>query len=360
MQVRELVQLGAFLREFIQENTLEQLYQQLITAVNQAAQNQNPQNVTNFYQKLLEVHAEAESRILSPAQSKLIIDYGADKLIGRNASIRIEGIFDSHRGHPQGMVQALQVMMKETTQLASRSNQLVDVLEPMIQKHELDEDLGVNEGRLWLYFSDAASISTITELENAAETWKEILHNFSRMPNASEDEGRILQMQKHSPLEIEVAANVALLIPLGFGIQWVLSRIEQVIRIFKEAENLKHLKVKTEIVKALKDDAIEQRQKIAEEAADQIKEKYKIDGEVRNAVQQALSKVIKFIEDGGKLDIDLGEPEDNEDDEDDNENENRIELKGFIESIRKDMKLLPSSIPSDEGSDDNADEQNDG
>ncbi|MCW9058533.1 MAG: hypothetical protein OQL11_06660 [Gammaproteobacteria bacterium] len=341
MQVRELVELGAFLKEFIQEHGLPNLYQELVNAVNQAAQNQNPGNVTTNYNRLLQVHAEADERILSPAQSKLVVDYGADKLIGKNASQRLTSIFDKHRAHPQGMVAAITEMLNETNQLAKRSNQLVSVLEPMIQEHKLDEEeLGENEGRLWLYFSEAASVTTIGDLEKAADTWKQILHNFSRMPGASADGGRILQMQKHSPLELEVAANVALLVPLGFGIQWVLSKIEHVIRICQEAEKLKQLKVKSQIIKDLYQDAKEQRKTIAEEAADEIKKKYNTDGEVRNAVKQALSKIITFIEDGGKLDIDIGDKDSEAADVEGDES--KIELKGFIENIRKEIKLLPS------------------
>ncbi|MBN2287637.1 MAG: hypothetical protein JXI43_14410 [Tissierellales bacterium] len=338
MQVRELIELGAFLKEFIQEHNLPSLYQVLINSINQAVQNQNPENVNINYQKLIDIHMEADKRLPSPAQLKLIADYGADKLIGKTASNRLSEIFDKYRAHPQGMVNALQELLNETNQLAKRSNQLVTVLEPMIEEYNLDdEELGEKEGRLWLYFSDAASVNTIEELGKAVETWKQILHNFSRMPNTSADSGRILHIQKHSPLELEVAATLSLLVPLGYGIQFVLSKIEHVIKICQEAEKLKQLKVKTKIVKELYDDAKEQRNAIAEEAADEIKKKYKTDGEVRTAVEKALSKVIQFIEDGGKLDIDIGMTGE----EGSSEDKPQMELKGFIENIRKEIKLLP-------------------
>ena len=89
------------------------------------------------------------------------------------------------------------------------------------QNNDVDE-INENEGRLWLYFAEATSINTIEDLENAAETWKQILHHFSRMPDASADSGRILQINKLSPLELELTASIALLTPLTFGIKFVL------------------------------------------------------------------------------------------------------------------------------------------
>ena len=85
MQIRELVELGAFLKEFIQTQALPNQYTELINAINQAAQNQNVGQVDAFYKKLLQTHQEAEKQILSPAQSKLLSDYGAENILGHTA-----------------------------------------------------------------------------------------------------------------------------------------------------------------------------------------------------------------------------------------------------------------------------------
>jgi hypothetical protein len=225
MQVRELVDLGRFFKTFIQEKQLVSQYKQLISAVNQAAQNQNPQDVQTQLQRLKELHTEAEQRILSPAQSKLMADYGADRLLGRQASEHLDEIFAQHQAHPQGLTEALQIMLNDTNALAKRAEQPINVLEPMLVDFATGEP-NEGEGRLWLYFDNAASVNTIDDLEEAAETWKQILHHFSRMPGATSAPARILQMHKYSPLELEVAASIALLTPLAMGIQWVLSRID--------------------------------------------------------------------------------------------------------------------------------------
>lgn len=356
MQVRELIGLGHFLKTFIQEHNLPDQYQQLINAVNEASQNQNPENVRVRLNDIMKIHEEAEKKILSAAQNKLLVDYGGDQLLGKPAMARLDEIFRENQAHPQGLTSALQQIMKETNQLAKKANQLISVLEPMLVELQIDdEEMDKNEGRLWLYFSEATSINTIEDLEGAAETWKQILHHFSRMPNASADFGRILQINKLSPLELEVAANIALLTPLAFGIKWVLSRIEHVIKICQESEKLKQMKIKTQIVDDLYKEAQNQRKLIAKEGADAIETEFKADNEARNAAEKALNKIIAFIEGGGQLDIDLGDTTTDDSDSPESEENSHTQLLEFIKSIRKDIKLLPPLPESDSKEKEDAD-----
>lgn len=344
MQIHELVELARFLKFFVEENNIAGMYQELIDSVNAAAQNQNPQDVRANLDKLRKLHINAENRVLSPARRKLMEHYGADELLGRKAIDFLDTTFAENQAHPQGLTQALQKQLKQIKQLVQRASQLISALEPLIHDLGLDVgELGKNEGRLWLYFADATSVNTIEDLEKAAITWKQILHHFSRMPDASADSGRILQISKHSPLEIELASNVAVLVPLAFGIKWVLNRIEHVIKICQQAEKLKQLKVNTKIINDLYADADEQRKKIANEAADAIKEKFEAENEARNAVKKGLDTIIEFIEGGGQLDIDVDD-KNSEDAEQENENGSRAELRKLIADIRNDIKLLPYGL----------------
>ena len=347
MQVRELVVLGRFLKSFIQEHNLPEQYQQLINAINQATQNQNPENVRVHLDRIKQIHTEAEKQILSAAQNKLLNEYGADQLLGKIAMERVNKIFIEHQAHPQGLTSDLQQLMKETKELSKKATELISVLEPMLVELQIDSDeMDENEGRLWLYFAEATSINTIEDLEKAAETWKKILHHFSRMPGASIEGGRILQINKLSPLELELAASIALLMPLAFGIKWVLSRIEQVIRICQEAEKLKEMKIKGKIVSDLYKEAQDQRKNIAKEAADEIESKFSAGNEARNAAEKALNEIISFIEGGGQLDIDLGETTHDSDVDSSDKGDSRNQLRELITSIRKNIKLLPPLPPS--------------
>ncbi len=170
MQIRELIILGHFLKKIIQEDNLPNEYQELINAINAAAQNQNPENVNVHLERIRQIHEDAEQQILSAAQNKLLEDYGAGELLGKSAIERVDNIFIEHQAHPQGLSSALQQLMKQTNQLAKKANELISALEPMMVELDVDSDeINENEGRLWLYFAEATSIDTIEDLENAAE-----------------------------------------------------------------------------------------------------------------------------------------------------------------------------------------------
>lgn len=177
MQVTELVELARFLKEFIQDRQLANQYQQLIAAVNQAAQNQNPQNVQVQFDRLMSLHRAADAQVLSPTQNKLLSDYGADKLLGMRAAERLVTIFQNRQAHPQGLTSDLQSLLNETNELVVRADQLIKILTPMLAEVDADQ-LGEGEGRLWLFFANAASVDTIEDLGTAAETWKQSYTTF--------------------------------------------------------------------------------------------------------------------------------------------------------------------------------------
>lgn len=349
MQVRELVAVAQFFRDFVQREQLVQRYQELIAAINEAAANQNPQNVQSRLDALLDLHRKAEARVMSPAQRHLMAEYGVTGLLGDDAIERLDRAFLEHRAHPQGLVNAVQAMLNETTQLAKKANQLVGALEPLLATTEPPE-IGESEGRLWLQFADAVSVDSIADLEQAAERWKQILHHFSRVPGGDAQPGRILQLHKYSPLEMELAAAAKVLVPLGLGIQFVLSKIGHVIKILQEVERLRELKISNKkIAKELEKEAEEERKRITTEAADEVQSHFATDAEARNAIEQGLKQVLKFIEGGGLLDIDVDKGADEGETADNSEADTRVTLRAIITSMRKDMKLLAATAAKGEG-----------
>ncbi len=353
MQVHELLYLTEFLRDFFTDKQLATAYQQLIEALNQAASGNNPGQVAPKIDRVREIHRAAQEVVLSPAQEKLLRDFGTFSVLGESALADFERILRKNQAHLQGLAKALQPLKDKADAFQARAAALVDPLREMVDSAE-DAQLGPDEGRLWLYFAEATSVQTVEDLEAAAKTWKEVLHHFSRLPGADAGAGRILHVAKHSPLELELAAQLVLLAPLGFGIKFVLDRIEQVIRIRKGAEEFRQLRVKGELLDMIKADAEEKRSEIASDGADAVIERFGGDNETRTAVQRGLRQVIDFVEGGGELDIDVPAVDQSAEDEEGGEaggddDPTRFELRGLIRSIRRDMKLLGSGGEADDG-----------
>lgn len=348
MQVHELLYLAEYLRDFFADKQLVAAYQQLIDAATKAASGNNPQQVGPRIERVREIHRDAIAVVLSPAQEKLLRDFGAFEVLGKKALAEFEAVLADNQAHPQGLAKALQPLKDKAEKFEQKTTTLIDPLRDMIAEED-EEKLGPDEGRLWLYFAEAAAVTTVEDLEAAAKTWKDVLHHFSRLPDADGASGRIIYIAKHSPLELEVASALVVLGPLGYGIKFVLDRIEQVIRIKQQAEELRQLKVKGEVIDMLKEDAEEKRSEIAAGGAEAVVGKFGGDNETQNAIQVGLRKIIEFIEGGGELDIDIPRilEEDESDDGDGVAKANgdvpaRLELRDLIRSIRKDMKLLGS------------------
>jgi hypothetical protein len=345
MHISELVEVARFLKTFVEGKNLLRQYDQLVNAVQSASQNQRPENVQKFLKGLIAIHEDASRQVYSPAQQRVIDDYGAGELLGEAAVQRLEGIFEEHSAHPQGLIAALQAMQQETQKMVERARALIDALGPLLEEEQEEEGAREGEGTLWLYFAEATNVQTIEELGESAETWHQVLHHFSRLPGAVSEGGRLVYVRKYSPLELEVAAEYALLIPLGFAVKFVLDRVEQIIAIRIKAEELKQLKLKNSVVNPLLKEAEERRKAIAEEGAKEVTEKYGGDGEVTNAVKLAIASILAFLENGGVLDIQVAnqDPEPTQDGNDTEPNSRR-QLREVIVALRREMKRLPPPL----------------
>jgi hypothetical protein len=304
MLVSELLAAAQFLREFVEKREVAQRLQELVEAVGKAAQNQAPGAVEAALAKLEQLHADADLAEQSPATRRLIKQFGGFQVLGTGAMLRIRAIFNEHRANPPAITAALQGVMSETTALAKRAKQLIATLGPMMEEVP-DSALAADEGRLWLFFEHQVAVDSMENLRDAADEWREILHHFSRVKPGTPANARILSIQKSSPMVLELAANVALLVPILWAVDRVVATLGRVIELRKKHEELKQLKAKTAILSAIAEQVKDERAELAASTANEIQKRFGCENEARNAVQVALEKIARFIEGGGEMDIDV-------------------------------------------------------
>jgi hypothetical protein len=303
MQTSELVTIAKELRWLFEEKGLIQRYQDLQDALRNVAQ--NPARVAEVHESLLQIQKRFEDSGLSPAQRDFIRRMGGSNLLGTAGIDEIEKAFNDNRANPTGVARALSQMQQELTTLQTRANHLVQALADFQSDADGREPLEPGEGRLWLRFEEAADVTSISDLRKAADTWQKVLHHFSRMPGASGDEGRIEYIQKTSPLELQVVAEIAKLIPLAYGVKFLLARIDEVVKILQQWEVLKQMKIGTQALEMLGREATERRRKAVDDAADAIQTQFGTTPEARNAARAGLAKILKFVQKGGVLDVDV-------------------------------------------------------
>lgn len=345
MQVRELLKVAQFFREYVQRRQLPQEYENLIGAVKQAGQNQAPEQVPRRLETLLRIHRDAEAEVHSPAERHLLEQYGASALLGHEAERRVLDAFEQHKANPQGIEASLRRLKDETTQLVNRVKQLTEGLEPMMNVVEPEQDL-TGKGRLWLYFAESESIETIDALQRASDDWRKILLHFARVHGETDTTARIAHIQKASPLVLELIASAKILVPLATAVSWGITEVGRLVKVRLEAEKLKQMKIKTETLQLMLDQAKAEGDTLARQGADRLQQQHNYDHDARNNVEEALRRILRFIEGGGSLDVEVKDEDAKKAGEDPAAAKAAKDIRVAIEAIRTEQKLL--AAPSEE------------
>lgn len=316
MDVRELVNIAKYLQETLQQPKLPNRYNNLISALQQAAQGQNVEQVAVRREEVEEVHRSAASQTLSIAEQLLLKWLNADAVVGSGALARIAAIFRRAEANPHAAIAEFQQLQQETATVAQRAATIIQSVEPMLEVAP-PEPLEPNEARLLLFFEGGAEVQTIEKLRLAARDWQAILRDFSRIAEGGE-QGRLLSIRLASPLYVELAAALPVLFMLNLGLKALLNRVAQILEITQKYEELRSLRIGREALAALRDDIKARRSAAVADATKEVVDtlpdtdrmRGPVDGEAVRAIEMSLGKVLKMIEAGGKIDVtDLPEEE---------------------------------------------------
>jgi hypothetical protein len=344
MDVRELLSAVRYLRDLVQRNNLKGRYKALSRAVTEAGQNQNPEKVNQLLEELKQVLNNADLSTRGLADLDLLKQFGVASMVGPEAAARLDQIFRNHAANPQAIIAELQALMPPIDELSQRTDALTNALNPMLDASSPDKPTLTGElGYLWLRFDHKVAIDTMQDLPKAVDKWNTILHHFSRVIPGTDSTAKLIHIQKSNPLVLEVAATVALLGPITWGVNRVVQSLGNVVDLGKKVEELKQMKVKTSVLEGLAEQIKESRTIIASEAANEVQQQFQCDNEARNAVEVALKEVVGFLEGGGAIDIELAEDTTPKGDGE-KETPPAIDgqrLKTLIEGMRRDLLALP-------------------
>jgi hypothetical protein len=358
VDIRDTVEAARYLRELLREKNLRGRYKHLIQAVTQAGQNQEPEKARTQFDELRDILIRADLSDRSAEEREFLEDFGVGNVVGPAAAQRLEQIFRNNPANHQAIVAELQKLMPEVDSVNQRVEALINGLTPLLDQPRIakTETESKDEGRLWLRFDSKVSVDTMKDLENWSKEWVLILHHFCRVVPGSDPRARLIHIRKRSPLVIEVAAAVAVLAPLTFGVNRVVASLGRIIELRKKYEELKQMKIKTSVLEVLAEEIKEDRQSLATKAADEIQARFQCDHEARNASETALKSVVKFIEGGGELDVKIAEQPGKQGEEPIKPGIDGKTLQSLISGMRRDLLALPEyhsedgeATPNDEG-----------
>ncbi|KKR49644.1 MAG: hypothetical protein UT84_C0022G0007 [Candidatus Curtissbacteria bacterium GW2011_GWA1_40_16] len=169
-----------FVREYITQNNLLDLYQQLISAFQQLQSNQNEETEKNFQEskgKLVETLSLINYSSWPPHKISILKHVGATELLGTEAISRLENIFQKNIGNPNMTVQSLEQFRSETNNLLSKTQQLIDLLNLSSEEKAPENGRKVVE----VAFQDEASLDNFWEIEDRAKDFRYIIRTVTRL-----------------------------------------------------------------------------------------------------------------------------------------------------------------------------------
>jgi hypothetical protein len=304
LKVENLKSLTAKLVSWFSESSVESKFQQFATSLNQAlASNQRTTPSAVPKDALLDALGTFDELELSYSERRLLNSLGYAKFIGKAAIDEISNVLYDENFDPSGVNTKISQLLNEFNAFTKDVKTLQGAMTklPDLEQFELEE----GEELLEITFLDGASIDNVVDFQKWIDNWTMVIRNFSMLYGEAPESARVVFVQKSSPMILDIAAVTGIVMAIGKAAEYVLSRIEQYLRIQKQVEEIKKLKLENnEIESGLAKEAEKYAERSAEEITDKIVADVNvdIDGEVRNNLQLGINNLFVFIDQGGRVD----------------------------------------------------------
>ena len=231
--------------------------------------------------------------------------------------------------------------LTEITNKAIQFQNLFNSLNNVLTTEIIDEIDVYN--KFILYFENGANIETLKELSKASNDWQIVVNCLSRLVRDNENETKIISVERGSVI-LTVTAISAIIYALANASNKILDVILKVYEVKKSALQLKQLKLTTIddaislLEKQAKLNVVSEASTIANELLQEFNwsDSEELFNETKIAVNQAIRKIIRFTNAGGKIETHMISPTENEKNL---TKQLKLKTKKFIEAEKEVFKL---------------------
>jgi hypothetical protein len=311
MTIRELNALTEWVDQEIVAANVPQTYQALANALQHNIQGQQQQPFDEQREALLELLGDVPVEGLDFEQQRMLDKMGILKCVGDSAVRDIEdtlyrNVIDIATAH-----QRISEMMQSVTNGVKKNDQIKAAFKGLVEPPSEVSEIA----RIKVRFAGNAALGNLSDLRQWANEWFEIGRGIALAEGRAPEEISIIGTSEGSIIVIlGVAYGMAKIISVI--ILKALEAAERYLEIKKKAQEIRALelsnaKIEAEIEKEAEQYHEKARAQIVEDLL-QGRSDRKADGEVRNALERSVSKLLLFIERGGEVDCYLPEPEESE------------------------------------------------
>jgi hypothetical protein len=306
LKVQDLKTLTAKLLDHVKKQKTEELFERFLRPLrNSLGGNRQPpqQPVTKEKEDLFASLRSFDQLALTYSEAGLfsLLEYGT--FVGGSAADALDSILHDEQFDPVGVLKQLEAKHEAFKTFVERNRQVAVALKPVRTLEETALQAG--ESLLEITFLDKAAVDNVVDFAHWIDVWTRIIRAFSQLAGNKPESARIVFVQKSSPLIIDVAAACALVLVVGKAVDSVLEKVERYLRIRRQLEEIKKLKLENkQIEKGLSDEAEAFSDKVADDITGQLTgdAKGKFAGDVVNGVKLAVKDLFIFVDKGGRVD----------------------------------------------------------
>jgi len=355
VKVSELKTAAQFVTASFGKNRLQNIYKEFHLAVENILRNKQAEPLETQKEQLYAVLSAIDLSVLPIGVVKILEAYDAPTYLGIGAVRHLEGILRDEHFDPITAADKVKLHFEGAQKLQQTAAKITPLLTPFKSDDPLD--IEPEEAVIQLSFENGVSVDKFIDLDAWTHKWAIILRAFGLISGEPVDTARVVYAQKASPLVLEIAAAVAVVVPLAKSFTYVLDRTEQLLKIKKLHLETKQLGLQNENLEQEFESEIEKhKENTADEISKQVikesNEQKLNDNETLTAVRQAVSTIYGYIENGGKVDCYLPPAIEDVDGETENQEERSEILSTFLrlrelEHDVEELKQLPNINDND-------------
>jgi hypothetical protein len=310
MTISELKRTVNFVKQTVIEPGVPAHFQRLIQVLQQNAQQngQQQQPITTQKASLIAAIKAIRIQTLTLNERRLLKTFIEPDLMGDTGVEKINQIFIDHNLDPMGAVNAFSKIKTQYDQLIAAANDTIKVLAP-IDLPAVEMNIAEGFAVLQVTFKEKASIANVSEWHHSSDDWWHIVRSFGLLTDTTTDDAKVLSFQQGSVV-VEISAVYLLVKALGIAADKSLNVIERLLELRKKIAEFKQLdlsnkKIERELEKESATFIESQSKLIGEQVIAEINKDKLENGEVVNAINMAVDKLFKFLDNGGTVDCRL-------------------------------------------------------
>ena len=342
MVLNELYALTHWIELEISEKQILEKYQALHAVLNQNAQpNQPKQPFEQHKETLVDALSSVSLGRLTHEQTAFLHNLGIAQYVGEAGITHLEEILFKNSLDIATAVTKIAEINQSISSGISKAGQIQTGLEGCVEQLEPE----IEQVLMRVHFAGHASMENIIALKAWGNTWFEIGRGIAMATGGAPEEIKIVAANKGSII-FDLAVTYGIAEVASKVVLRGLEIVERALKIRAEVENIRHLKLQNKkIAQELNDELQQEKQAAIDKAIEELVKELNLNkgnqGDKKEALSKAISKLIDFIEQGGEVDFVMPEETEGEEAESKGESAKSVkELKATIQQVR----MLENSI----------------